>query len=35
MMTHETAREILILVAFLAGWIALNRFILPRLGVPT
>jgi hypothetical protein len=28
-------RDTLFLIAFLAGWILLQRVILPRLGVPT
>lgn len=28
-------REFLFLVGFLALWIVLNRWVLPRLGVPT
>ncbi|QEH34457.1 hypothetical protein OJF2_29960 [Aquisphaera giovannonii] len=27
--------ETLVLVGILAGWIILNRWLLPRLGVPT
>jgi len=28
-------KETLILVAILAGWLVLQRLVLPRLGVPT
>ena len=28
-------RDVWIVVLFLAGWFALQRWILPRLGVPT
>jgi hypothetical protein len=28
-------RDLLILVAFLAAWVLLQRWLLPRLGVPT
>ena len=28
-------KEILLVFAFLAGWILLNRFVLPKLGIPT
>lgn len=28
-------KDFLILLAFLAAWILLQRFLLPRLGVPT
>ena len=31
----KSMSEILILIAFVAGWIILNRWLLPRLGVPT
>jgi hypothetical protein len=30
-----TWRDLLLPVLLLAGWFVLNRFILPRLGVPT
>jgi hypothetical protein len=28
-------KEFLVLIAFVVAWLALTRFILPRLGVPT
>ncbi len=28
-------QELLTLLAFFAGWIALQRWVLPKLGVPT
>lgn len=28
-------KDLLIVLAFLAAWILLNRWVLPRLGVPT
>jgi hypothetical protein len=28
-------KDLLILVAFLAAWVLLQRWLLPRLGVPT
>jgi hypothetical protein len=31
----KTMSEILMLVGFLAAWVILNRWLLPRLGVPT
>ena len=31
----KSMSETLILIAFVAGWIILNRWLLPRLGVPT
>lgn len=31
----EVIMEIVVMVLFIAGWIALQKWILPRLGVPT
>jgi len=31
----KSMSEIVLLIAFLAAWIVLNRWILPRLGVAT
>ncbi len=28
-------KDMLIMLAVLAGWIVLNRYVLPRMGVPT
>ena len=27
--------QILVMIAFVAAWVVLNRWVLPRLGVPT
>jgi hypothetical protein len=34
-MTNATDMEAIGFLAFLAAWFALNRWILPRFGVPT